>query len=186
MEDQKIIELYWNRSDQAITETQRKYGGLCYSIAYNILSDHQESEECVNDTWLRAWNGIPPQRPRSLSAFLSRIARNQALKLYERKNAEKRGGGQVPLALEELSGCIPDPMAITQVAEEGEVTKLLNEFLSRLSPQNRRIFLRRYWSLEPIRDIAAACGISESKAKVTLFRMRKKLKEFLEQEGIVL
>lgn len=186
MEDSQIIELYWKRSELAITETQKKYAGLCHSIAFNILADQGDAEECVNDTWLKAWNGIPPQRPRCLSAFLSRITRNQALKRYERNNAQKRGGGQVPLALEELSGCIPDPMAITQVGSEGELTRLLNEFLSRLQPQTRKIFLRRYWNLEPVRDIAKACGISESKAKVTLFRTRKKLKEYLEQEGIAL
>lgn len=186
MEDQQIIDLYWARSDRAIIETQNKYAGLCRSIAYHILGDHQDAEECVNDTWLKAWNGIPPQRPRSLPAFLSRITRNQALKRYERNNAAKRGGGQVPLALEELSDCIPDPIAITQVAEEGELTRLLNEFLSGLSPQTRKIFLRRYWNLEPLRDIAKASGVTESKVKVTLFRTRKKLKDFLEQEGITL
>lgn len=186
MDDQQIIELYWKRSDDAIAQTQKKYGRLCYKIAFNILGSHQDSEECVNDTYLRAWNVIPPERPEKLSAFLCRITRNQALKRYERNTAEKRGGGEIPLALEELSGCIPDPGSVTALTEQRELTRQLNGFLSGLNAENRRIFLRRYWGLESVRDIALDLALSESKVKVTLHRTRKKLKNYLEQEGIVL
>lgn len=186
MDDQQIIELYWNRSDDAIAQTQRKYGKLCYKIAYNILGSHQDSEECVNDTYLRAWNVIPPKRPQKLSAFLCRITRNQALKRYASNTAEKRGGGTVTLALEELAGCIPDPGSVAAVTEQRELTRQLNGFLSTLPKESRGIFLRRYWGLESVRDIALALKLSESKVKVTLHRTRKKLKAYLEQEGIVL
>lgn len=186
MDDQQIIELYWNRSDEAIAQTQKKYGRLCYKIAYNILGSHQDSEECVNDTYLRAWDVIPPKRPQKLSAFLCRITRNQALKRYESNTAEKRGGGQVTLALEELAGCIPDADSLTHITEQRELTRQLNEFLSKLPTETRGIFLRRYWGLESVRDIARTLGLGESKVKVTLHRTRKKLKAYLEQEGIVL
>ena len=186
MDDQQIIELYWNRSDKAIAETQRKYGKLCYKIAYNILGNRQDSEECINDTYWRAWNVIPPQRPEKLSAFLCRITRNQALKKYESNTAEKRGGGEVPLALEELSLCIPDPNSIAAVTEQKELIRKLNGFLAELSVEARKIFLRRYWAMDSVRDIAVDMGLGESKVKVSLHRTRKKLKVYLEQEGILL
>ena len=186
MDDQQIIELYWNRSDEAIAQTQKKYGRLCYKVAFNILGSHQDSEECVNDTYLKAWNAIPPRRPQKLSAFLCRITRNQALKRYESNTAEKRGGSEVPLALEELAGCIPDPGSATALTEQRELIRQLNGFLAELPIETRGIFLQRYWGLESVRDIALAMGISESKVKVTLHRTRKKLKRHLEQEGIVL
>lgn len=186
MDDQQIIELYWNRSDEAIAQTQKKYGRLCYKIAFNILGNPQDSEECVNDTYLRAWNVIPPKRPQKLSAFLCRITRNQALKRYASNTADKRGGGEVPLALEELAGCIPAPGSVTAQTEQRELTCQLNGFLAELPGEVRGIFLRRYWGLESVRVIALALGISESKVKVTLHRTRKKLKNYLEQEGIVL
>lgn len=186
MDDSQIIALYWNRSEDAIAQTQRKYGKLCYKIAYQILGSPQDSEECVNDTFLRAWNVIPPKRPQKLSAFLCKITRNQALKRYESNTAEKRGGGEVTLALEELAGCIPDPGSVSATTEQRELTRQLNGFLSTLTGEARVIFLRRYWGMEPVRDIARALRISESKVKVTLHRTRKKLKVYLEQEGIVL
>lgn len=186
MDDQQIIELYWKRSEDAIAQTRKKYGKLCSHVAYNILGNRQDSEECVNDTYLKAWNAIPPSRPQKLSAFLCRITRNQALKRYESNSAEKRGGGQVPLALEELAGCIPDPDSVTAVTEQRELTRQLNAFLAELSAETRKMFLRRYWAMEPVREIAKAMGISESKVKVTLHRTRKRLKIHLEQEGIVL
>lgn len=186
MEDRQIIELYWARSDNAIEETQCKYGKLCYKIAYNILSNRQDSEECVNDTYLRAWNTIPPNRPEKLSAFLCRITRNQALKKYESNCAAKRGAGEVPLALEELATCIPAPDTVTEMTDYRDLIRQLNAFLSELSPEARKIFLRRYWALDSVRDIAADLGISESKVKVSLFRTRKKLNAYLEKEGIAL
>lgn len=186
MEDTQIIDLYWERSSLAIDETQKKYGRLCYKVASNILDDPRDTEECVNDTFLKAWNAMPPLRPEHLSAYLCKLTRNQALKMYRHNTAIKRGGSEVPLALEELSGCIPDPNTPEQVADEKFLTQRLNHFLGTLPSQNRKIFLRRYWNFDSVKEIAGAYGISESKVKVTLFRIRKKLKTYLEKEGITL
>lgn len=184
MEQNEIIELYWNRSERAIRETAKKYGRFCHSIAYNILADHSDSEECVNDTYLHTWNAIPPRRPDNLSAFLGKITRNLALKRYERNHARKRGGGQVMLALEELGECIPDPDTVERHFEDRELALKLNGFLAGLTEESRKIFLRRYWQLCTVKDIAALYGISESKVKMSLMRTRGKLKSYLEKEGI--
>lgn len=186
MDEKQIIDLYWVRSERAIDETARKYGKFCHCIAYNILANHQDSEECVNDTYLNAWNAIPPKRPNKLSAFLGKITRNLALKTYERYTAEKRGGGQVVLALEELAECIPDPNTVERMVDNRILADKLNVFLSQLPGEARRIFLRRYWNLNTVREIAEVYGISESKVKMSLMRTRGKLRSFLEQEGIEL
>lgn len=184
MEEKEIIDLYWARSEQAIRETDKKYGKFCHSIAYNILSDHEDSKECVNDTYLHTWNAIPPRRPNKLSAFLGRITRNLALNRYERDTAQKRGGGQTVLALEELAECVPDPNTVERQVEDRALAELFNRFLADLPEESRKIFLRRYWQLCPVREIASFYGISESKVKMSLMRTRGKLKHFLEQEGI--
>ena len=184
MDEKQIIDLYWARSENAIRETARKYGKFCHCIAFNILANAQDSEECVNDTYLKTWNAIPPQRPNKLSAFLGKITRNLALKRYEYNSAQKRGGGQVHLALEELAECIPDPNTVERQVDDRMLTELFNTFLSGLPAQTRVIFLKRYWQLCPVKEIASACGISESKVKMLLMRTRGKLKLFLEQEGI--
>lgn len=186
MEEKQIIDLYWARSENAIAETARKYGKFCHSIAFNILSNREDSEECVNDTYLHTWNAIPPQRPNKLSAFLGRITRNLALKKYESYTAAKRGGGQVPLALEELAECVPDPNSVERQVDNRMLADVFNVFLSGLSPETRRIFLQRYWNLSSVKEIADAYGISESKVKMSLMRTRGKLRSFLEQEGIAL
>lgn len=184
MDEKQIIALYWARSENAIAETARKYGNYCYKIAFNILSNQQDSEECVNDTYLNVWNAIPPKRPNKFSAFLGKVTRNLALKRWEKYTAEKRGGGQVVLALDELSECIPDPNRMERMVDNRYLVELLNHFLGELPTETRRIFLLRYWQLAPVKEIAAACGISESKVKMTLMRTRGKLKSYLEQEGI--
>lgn len=184
MEEKQIIDLYWARSETAISETAKKYGRFCHSIAFNILSNREDSEECVNDTYLHAWNAIPPRRPNRLSAFLGRITRNLALKKYESDTAAKRGGGQVPLALEELAECIPAPNSVEQQVDDRVLAEVLNRFLAGLSPETRRIFLRRYWKLDTVNQIAQELGIGESKVKMSLMRTRGKLRSFLEQEGI--
>lgn len=184
MDEQQIIALYWARSERAIDETARKYGSFCFSIAYNILADHSDSEECVNDTYLRTWNAIPPRRPSKLSAFLGKITRNLALKRWEANHAQKRGGGQVVLALEELGECIPDPDTVERQVDDRLLTEKLNAFLSQLSEESRKIFLRRYWQLCTVKEIAAMDGVNESKVKMSLMRTRGKLRRFLEQEGI--
>lgn len=186
MDEKQIIDLYWARSEQAVDETEKRYGKFCFRIAYNILSNHDDSEECVNDTYLQTWNSIPPRRPNKLSAFLGKITRNLALKRYEMRTAQKRGGGEVMLALEELGECIPDPNTVEQELDNRMLADALNRFLGGLSQDARKIFLRRYWQLCPVKEIASFYGISESKVKMTLMRTREKLRGFLEREGIEL
>jgi RNA polymerase sigma-70 factor (ECF subfamily) len=186
MDDQQIIDLYWARSENAISETAEKYGKYCHTIAYHILHNDEDSEECVNDTYLRAWEAMPPQRPHRLSAFLGKITRNLSLDRYKRLAAEKRGSGQVPLALDELLDCVPTGDSAEKTADDLALTESLNRFLGTLSVDARRIFLRRYWYLTPVKEIAAEASISESKVKMSLLRSRKELKKFLEKEGIAL
>ena len=186
MEDKQIIELYNERSEAAISETAEKYGKYCYTIAYHILDNEQDSEECVNDTYLKTWETIPPQYPNKLSAFFGKITRNLALNRYRYYIREKRGKNQVALALEELQECIPDANKVEQAMEEKYLIEVLNRFLYDLPAEKRMIFLRRYWYLSSIQEIARDYEISESKVKMTLLRVRKKLKQVLEKEGIVL
>lgn len=186
MDDSKIIELYQDRSEQAISETSRKYGKYCHCIAYNILHNAEDSEECVNDTYLRAWNSIPPKRPNRLQSFLGKITRNLSLNRWEMLSAEKRGAGQVPLVLEELAECIPAGENVEQLAEDTVIRNALDRFLEELPEETRKLFVRRYWYLSPVKEIAADYGFSESKVTVTLFRTREKLRTVLEKEGISL
>ena len=182
VEDSKIVDLYWSRSEEAIAESERKYGKYCYSIAHSILRNREDSEECVNDTWLGAWNAMPPHRPSRLSTFLGKITRRIALHRTEKNNAEKRGGGEVPLAIEELSEYIPAPSEGT--TDEMVLAGVLDRFLDALPETTRIMFLQRYWYLRSIREIARELGVGESRVKVTLHRARAKLKEMLEGEGI--
>ena len=170
MDDKQILDLYWERSEAAISETSKKYGKYCRYIAFNILHNDEDSEECVNDTYLRAWNSIPPNRPSVLKTFLGKITRNLSLDRYELLNAKKRNGGQMPLIFDEIQECIP--------------SDILNHFLSSLSLEQRKIFMRRYWYLSPIKEIATEYDMSESKIKMSLFRSRNELKKLLEKEGI--
>lgn len=184
MDDQAIIELFWHRSENAISETAAKYGNYCYCIAYNVLSNHEDSEECVNDTYYKVWESIPPTRPGVFSAFIGKITRHIAINRYGYLTAEKRGGSQVPLALEELIDCLPDRNSPAKLVEDKELSNLINDFLRQLSSESRKIFLQRYWSLMPIKEIAAKYGLTESKVKMSLMRTRRKFKNFLEKEGI--
>jgi RNA polymerase sigma-70 factor (ECF subfamily) len=186
MEDSKIIDLYWSRSENAITETETKYGRYCHSIAYNILRSDEDSEECVSDTYLKAWNAMPPQRPEKLSSFLGKITRNLALNMYEKYSAKKRGGGQVELAIDELSECIPSQTSVEKTIDDMALSEILNGFLAGLPEKSRKIFMGRYWYLLSIKEIAEEYHMGESRVKVTLFRLRKDLKEVLEKEGITL
>ena len=186
MEDKQIVDLYWARSEKAISETADKYGRYCYTIAYNILHSNEDSEECVNDTYLHAWNAMPDQRPNKLSAFLGRITRNFSLKRWEKYTAKKRGAGQVPLALDELQECIPATNQTDSVADDIVLTDVLNRFLASLTAEKRNIFMRRYWYLSPVAEIASDLAISESKVKMSLLRSRNELKQLLEKEGITL
>ena len=186
MDDRQIIELYNERSEAAISETADKYGKHCRYIAYNILYNDQDSEECVNDTWLRAWNTIPPQQPNKLSAYLGKITRNLALDRYKFYNREKRGKGQTTLVLEELSECISDGNRTEQEIDVRLLVESLNTFLRNLPAEKRRILVRRYWYLSPVSEIARDFEMSESSVKTILHRTRIKLKHFLEKEGIVI
>ena len=175
MEDSAIIDLYWAREERALSETDAKYGGYCRSIAHNILKNREDSEECVSDTWLHAWNAMPPQRPSILSSFLGRI----------RQNAEKRGGGSLPLALDELSECVPAPGRVEQALEARELAEAIDRFLRTLPERECSIFLRRYWYVDSVQDIAARYALRENTAKSILFRTREKLRRYLAGEGIL-
>lgn len=186
MDDKRIIELYNERSESAISETAKKYGKYCYTIAYHILYDKEDSEECVNDTYLRTWEAIPPQYPDKLSAFLGKITRNLALNKYKYYVREKRGKGQTTLVLDELQECVPATNNTEQAVEEMLLVEVINRFLYDLPKEKRTMFLRRYWYLSSIQEIAEDFGFSESKVKMTLLRIRNKLKQVLEKEGVVL
>lgn len=183
MEDQKIIELYFARDEQAITQTQHKYGNYCLSVAQAILVDSADAEETVNDTWLRAWNSIPPQRPKVLKLFLAKITRNLALNTYRDHNAQKRGGGEVALALEELAECIPARGDIQDALDARELGRVIQKFLETQPGRERSIFLWRYFSVEPISAIAVRHGVTEVNVRKILTRTRNKLKEYLIKEG---
>lgn len=186
MNDKQIIELYHERSEKAISETADKYGNYCYSIAYHVLYNIEDSEECVNDTYLRTWEAIPPQYPNNLSAFLGKITRNLALNRYKYYVREKRGNRHTALLLDELQECIPASSNTEQAVEETLLIEVLNRFLYDLPKEKRRLFLRRYWYMHSIQEIAEDFGYSESKVKMTLLRIRNKLRHVLEKEGVVL
>lgn len=186
MDDRRIVDLYWERSEKAISETSKKYGKYCSCIAYNILHNHEDCEECVNDTYMRAWDAMPPQRPERLSTFLGKITRNLSLNRYEKYSAKKRGVGQTTLVLEELKECIPSPDRVEQVIDDMLIVETLNRFLAALPSETRRFFVRRYWYLSPVKEIAYDYSVSESKVKMSLMRTRNELKKVLEKEGISL
>lgn len=185
MEDEQIIGLYFERSERAISETDIKFGRYCTVIAYNILHNNEDSEECKNDTYMKAWNAIPPKKPDNLRAFLGKIARNIALNMYEHMHRKKRDINSTEAILDELAECIPDPNTdADRISESMELRDSINAFLGTLSADNRRIFVRRYWYASSVEDIARDYGFSLSKVKTSLMRTRKKLKEHLESEGI--
>ena len=186
MDDQYIIDLYFARDEAAIAETERKYGNYLSSVAYNILADREDTKECVNDTYYKAWNTIPPNKPQVLRCFLAKITRNLSLNLVEMKNTLKRGKGQLAAALEELEECIPSPQNVENEADENSLTEFINAFLSTLPKKKRIVFVKKYWYLDSIRDIAASTGLSESNVKTILMRTRAKLKKALEEEGVTL
>lgn len=183
MEDQQIIDLYFTRSETAIAETERKYGNYCRTIAGNILRDDSDSEECVSDTWLRAWNVIPPQRPNILRAFFAKITRNLALDRCRRGAAKKRGGGELISALEELGDCVSGGDLESEL-ERKALAEAINGFLRGLEETERELFLRRYWLTESVGEIAKRSGITANAVSLRLMRLRARLRETLEKEGI--
>ena len=183
MEDARIIQLYWERSEDAISETRSKYGRYCHSIAYNILYSDEDAAECVNDTYSRMWSSIPPQKPAKLSSFIGKITRNIALDRYDAQRAQKRCGG-VELALEEIAECVPDSSGEANVSDEYALKEAINAFLRGLPQRTRIIFMRRYWYFCSIEEIARDLEMSESNVKVTLMRTREKFKAHLTGRGI--
>lgn len=184
MEDEQIVTLYWQRNERAIDETRIKYGHYCHSIAYNILANTQDAQECENDTYLAAWNAMPPHRPGILSTFLGKLTRRISLDRRKYRNAQKRGGDTVTLSLEELTGCIPCGQSFSEVLQERELAQLISQFLRKLSQQDRQIFIRRYWYCDSITQIASQFSSSESRIKMVLLRTRNKLMEYLKKEGV--
>ena len=184
MEDREILDLYWARSEQAIAETGRKYGRTVGRVARNILGDAQEAEECVNDTWLAAWNSIPPRRPDPLLTYLCKIARNTALSRRRDRLAQKRNSSY-DLALDELEAVLSTPGGPERDYEARELSAAVNGFLRTLSAEDRYAFLRRYWYGDPVKVIAAKLGGGEHRISVRLSRIRKKLKNDLEKEGLL-
>lgn len=183
MEDSEIIELYLGRSEEAIAETAAKYGNYCYHIAFNILADKEDSEESINDTWLAAWNNIPPRLPAVLAAFLGKLTRNISLNRWKARRAYKRGGGQVELALEELEACLTSGESAEDAVVKKELLRALNRFLDSLPDWERNVFICRYWYLDTTADIGARFGFSQSKVTSMLHRTRGKLRRHLEKEG---
>jgi RNA polymerase sigma-70 factor (ECF subfamily) len=184
--DAKIIDLYWNREQSAITQTAKQYGAYCFSIANSILHSREDSEECLNDTWHRAWEAIPPQRPNRLSLFLGKITRHLAFDKYKMSKAKKRGGSEFSLVLDELDECIPSSATVEQEIEAEELERIINRFLHGLPERECNIFLLRYWHNKPLAEIALRLSVKENNVKASLFRNRQKLKAHLEMEGVAL
>jgi RNA polymerase sigma-70 factor (ECF subfamily) len=181
--DEGIVDLYWQRNEQAIKESNTKYGSYCFSVANHILSSREDSEECVNDTWLNAWKAIPPQRPNKLSAFFAKITRNLSINRYKSKMTEKRGKNEVAIALEELEECIASSSNVEAVLLQNELNDSISQFLYTLSKRDCNIFIRRYFYVQSIEEIAALYRLNESNVLVNLSRTRKKLRSHLQKEG---
>ena len=184
MEDSQIIALYWQRNADAVKETAEKYGAYCFAIANNILHDFEDSEECVNDTWLNAWNAIPPQRPRIFPSFLAKITRNLSINRYHTRSAEKRGGGEMTIVLEELSECLAGESDTESEYLAKELGRSIRYFVRTLPERDGNLFVRRYFFTESIQQIAQRYDLSENNVMVILSRTRKKLKVHLEREGL--
>lgn len=184
MEDKAIIALYWKRDEEAIVQTHTKYGRYLGTIAYHILDNKEDCKECVNDTYFRVWDAIPSDKPSAFRAYIGKITRNLSLKRYAGNNAQKRGGGEVAMLLDELMDCISANENVEKEVEASELVYTINEFLRELSEEHRALFVRRYWYAHSIREISVLTGYSESKIKSILFRLRAKLKLCLNNKGV--
>lgn len=185
MESNEIIQLFFDRDEAAISAVSEKYGAYCSKIAFNILTSREDSEECVNDAFLKAWELIPPYRPEKLSAFLGKLTRNLAINTMKYRSAEKRGGRQTELILDELAEIIPSDSSVELEQERKELIMEIDLFLKKLPPQKRNIFICRYWYCDSIKEIAASNGLSENNVSVILNRTRKKLKQHLDKKGMI-
>ncbi|MCL1867298.1 MAG: sigma-70 family RNA polymerase sigma factor [Oscillospiraceae bacterium] len=186
MTDTEIIDLYEQRSESAITATAKQYGSYCRVIAMNVLHNKEDADECVNDTYMSLWELIPPERPRVLSAYIGRIARNLSAKKYRARNAEKRGGGKSALLFSELEECIPDSQTVESEVDTNVLAREIDSFLLSLKEEDRDFFVNRYWYTDSVTDISTRFGVSESRVKMSLHRTRNKLKAYLEERGITL
>ncbi len=185
MEDAEIIKLYFDRNETAITETAQKYDSYCYTIAFNVLGSEEDSKETVNDTYLETWKSIPPNCPSVFSAFIGKITRRLAISKLRKRTAEKRGGNEYQISLDELSECVADRSNIEKEMEEKEVIAVINQFLRDLPEIQRNVFICRYWYMDSILSIAKEFHFSESKVKSMLMRTRQKLKQILTKEGLL-
>ncbi len=183
MEDNQIIELYWQKNADAISETANKYGAYCFTIADNILHSVEDSEECVNDTWLHAWNAMPPQRPKVLRMFLAKITRNLSFDRFNAQNTEKRGGGEIIFVLDELAECLASGANVEAEYESKELKQYIRCFVRALPERDGNIFVRRYFFTEPVSVIAERYALTENNIAVILSRIRKKLTLTLKKEG---
>lgn len=186
MKDTSIVALYWRRDEQAIAESAAKYGAYCHSIANNILRSRRDAEECVNDTWLHAWNAMPPHRPSVLRTFLGKITRHLSFDLYKRQRRQKRGGGEFELVLDELAEIVSGQEDPENEILKRELADEIDRYLNTLPEEKRNLFILRYWYADSIPDIAGRCGMSENHVSVTLSRIRRRLREHLEERGYAL
>ena len=185
MQDAQIVALYWDRSEEAIAQTELKYGAYLQKIAFNILSDLEDSKECVNDTYLRAWNSMPENRPSILSTYLAKIIRQLSIDVFRKKHSAKRGGSEYTLSLNELGDCFSDGGTPEQALDARLLAEAISRFLRTLPDDARSCFIGRYYFFDSLKLVAAYCGMSEAKAKSLLFRSRRRLKEYLEEEGFI-
>lgn len=183
LEDREIVELFWTRSERAIAESNAKYGSYCFAVADNILDSKEDSMECVNDTWLRSWNVIPPKRPDKLKLFFAKITRNLSIDKVRKRTAQKRGMGNFETALNELEECISGDSFIDDALDKKLLSECIEAFLQSIAKRDRQFFLRRYFFTEAVSDIAARFEVSENAVSVSLYRTRAKLKKHLEKEG---
>lgn len=182
MQDDQIVLLYWQRNEAAIEETEKKYGRYLAAIAYNVLADREDSKESVNDTYLNAWNSIPPQKPRVLSVYLAKITRSVSIDILRRKKRSKRVPSEYVTSLSELSDCVTDGQNVEQEVDVKQLARAINAFLRTLPEQERQAFIGRYFYMDSLREVARYCGMSEAKAKSLLYRTRGRLKAYLEKE----
>ena len=185
MDDKQIVALYFDRNEQAIMETEIKYGRYCYAIANGVLSVHEDAEESINDTWIAAWNSMPPHKPSILSAFLGKITRRIAIDKWCHRTADKRGGGEIPMVLDELKGCIAHESDVENAFENKRLEEVINQFVHKLPNKDQKVFLCRYFYMDSIESICAQFGFSESKVKSMLHRTREKLRCVLIEEECV-
>ena len=186
MDDGRIVQLYWERDERAIPATSDKYGGYCTSIAMHILGNQEDAEECVNDTYFNAWNAMPPHRPGILAAFLGKITRNLSFNRYKHNTADRRGGGEMPTVLEELSDLVSGKGDVEQAFDQKELTQAIDGFLDHLSPKKRSIFISRYWYTDSISEIAVRHNMNDGAVSMTLNRIRLKLHNYLLERGFEL